>query len=110
MAKHTPGPWLFNPDDVEVIYQDEDGYSQITLMACTFPPTKEDLANGYLIAASPELLEMARDHKKNLEWLAKKDRREGDEEGYRLKMLSVMRVDDLIKRATGEAEQEQPCP
>ncbi len=115
MSTHTLGEWFFDEKTKNIISKNQEDNIETTIATVnvygiyTFPCEEQGIRNGYLLAASKELLEMARDYKKNLEWLAKKDRREGDEEGYRLKMLSAMRVDDLIKRATGETMQDQPC-
>jgi len=64
-ATHTPGQWLVTADE-----DDEEGYS-VTVADALFdtiaqvtpqPKDGEELANARLIAAAPDLLELARQY------------------------------------------------
>jgi hypothetical protein len=57
MAQPTPGPWTFDEAMGEVITADAH-----TIIAVVHgdPPGRADDANGYLLAAAPELLQWAK--------------------------------------------------
>ena len=61
---HTPGPWAYDADSRE-IFADSDGFGWIALVKGNDSrgaplPEHERLANANLIAAAPDLLELAR--------------------------------------------------
>ena len=66
MSKHTPGPWTVNTEDYTNAIGieckvDGIGHTVVTDQFC-YPsfqqhPSKEKLANAYLIAAAPDMLE-----------------------------------------------------
>ena len=55
MAQHTPGPWTENTH--WEIYA-ENG-KHLAIVSWQFPDVKEGIANANLIAAAPDLLEVA---------------------------------------------------
>ena len=57
MSKHTPGPWMIDPDDRDQVL-DSTGQSAIhsTFCGMKFAPEERE-ANARLITAAPELLE-----------------------------------------------------
>ena len=87
MSKHTPGPWVIRGNTVfditdRVICPVVDMQGEVGSNAQN--------ANGYLIAAAPEMLEA-------MEFMLKELRLDNDETG-----LGKQRLIDIIKKARGE--------
>lgn len=64
MSKHTPGPW--RSADFAV-YADDERTSQLVCQLSSGWTLEQDQANGRLIAAAPELLDVAKRALKCLE-------------------------------------------
>ena len=95
---HTPGPWLVTADE-----DDEEGYS-VTVADALFdtvaqltPQRKdgEELANARLIAAAPDLLELARQYASECAECG------GD---------GTIEAGENIDKAAGMIPERQPCP
>lgn len=54
-----------------------------------------------LHAAAPDLLKIARDHQKTIEFYIRQDESRGDDEGARLKSISLALVNAAIAKAEG---------
>ena len=63
----------------------------------------EALANARLYAASPELLEIAKEYVRVAEYYAARSAAEGDDEGQRLKLATAARTAEVIASAEGRS-------
>lgn len=113
MTKHTPGPWIVNPDtfnpershSIEAPNAGEVG--NIVAEVCETPGSDVDLADARLIAAAPEILEAAEDAERLLGTLHDKHvetRRESWDTSDRPKAVAKVRhrLRAAIDKATGE--------
>jgi hypothetical protein len=107
---HTPGPWTYHvgEDGEEFSLKGANGDAIIAGCGCCgsprLGPYRDDegrKANGRLIAAAPELLQMARDFYSTILYYIKVDEKNGDDEGVRLKTVTANIVGDLIAKAEG---------
>jgi hypothetical protein len=112
MSGHTPGPWYAmvaetgGMSDQANVFSEYETDGEPTFIADTLPiddevPLKQRRANAFLIAAGPELLEMAKLFEKSVEYqirVARTDAR-SDEEGARLMTITLNLVRDAIAKA-----------
>ena len=68
-AAHSTGPWLYHPVILDVT--DAEGFSLMELY--DQGPRGVTRANGFLIAAAPELLQAVNDAKEYVEYLMTED-------------------------------------
>lgn len=92
MSNHTPGPWTWAQDG--------------TLHASGNPlvtagRTKRAIANRALLKSAPDLLAIAEQYVRALEYYAKVSDRAGDDEGARLKRLNADMIGAAIAAAKG---------
>jgi len=57
-AKHSPGPWVVNPLQLNQVCMADASYE--VAMAAVLHPAAVTVANARLMAAAPELLDLAR--------------------------------------------------
>ena len=103
---HTPAPWrLENPSMGFGGLYGPDGKIIFALAYARTDerPEDETAANASLITAAPELLEQAKLLGKILVYYIKKDRTNGDEEGARLKSVTLRICHEAIAKAEGRA-------
>lgn len=55
-AKHTPGPWALDRENMEVFYDDKDVCPLVATLANDWVSEEQCAADGLLIAAAPEML------------------------------------------------------
>lgn len=117
-AKHTPGPWRVeegttliwgdcNPDDTTTYGM---GYP---IAECRMTPSaswakgpkkyEEAEANARLIAAAPDLFEVATLFASSLEYLIALDRKKGDDEGASMKGITLNVVRAALAKAEGRS-------
>lgn len=96
MSGHTPGPWSATADgDIQPPSDDGNMGYWIAHVGDCGPNWK---ANARLIAAAPELLEQCRLFKRALEYQIRASRGAGDDEGAKLKTLTLnLLLEDLAK-------------
>lgn len=58
MSAHTPGPWIVESDKTMTMVVAEEG-GMPGILVSQGPPTKQDKINARLIAAAPDLLDVA---------------------------------------------------
>lgn len=98
MNKHTPGPWTAHeygsptghwyvrgPRDEKIIHG----------------PSLNNEANAHLIAAAPDLLEQTKLLERALLYEIKKSENDGDNEGARLKGVTLGIVREVLAKAEG---------
>lgn len=97
-TKHTPGPWLFNQpvEHAGTVSADNVGKRIAVICAPSLGPTGETIANGNLIAAAPELLDVCQRVFK----FAKAVADDGDMDEEAKPLYEALR--DAIAQATGE--------
>lgn len=107
-ATHTLGPWSIfdDPERSAVEIQAPNAAkSQIALVSkwrLSGPSSQDEAAaNVHLIAAAPDLLEVAKHFEACIEFEMAASRREGDDEGVRLKTISLNLTRAAIAKATG---------
>lgn len=69
MSKHTPGPWIFDAVTSEVFRNDGDVYPLIAFVEHENTSGDQSYADGHLIAAAPELLRIAEQVLKDIEFM-----------------------------------------
>lgn len=106
----TEGPWIVGPYSSVWVAGDialQDGKWVHTCdeprLITTFGRDPESQANAHLTAAAHELLTLARDYRRTIEYNVKRDMRDGDDEGASLKRFTLEHVDRVIAKAEGGA-------
>jgi hypothetical protein len=102
-AKHTPGPWEADIEDVSETFKhravigpngelvaDCDGHRM---------SGEETAANTHLIATAPDLLDLAKTFRKTVLFYIGVDEKKGDDEGASLKRNTLMLIDEVLSRA-----------
>lgn len=72
MSTHTPGSWFFQQEDIYTLRfysAPTRGEVAVKHFAYGDGPSPTDLADAHLIAAAPELLEVAQDASQQIEYL-----------------------------------------
>lgn len=105
MAQHTPAPWTtFDTDgratDDPAVFA---GKHCLAVVYANDLPRKQAVANTHLMAAAPDLLDLARDYRGAVDFYARKDEKGGDLESANLKRLTLARVDAIIAKAEGRS-------
>lgn len=99
-VKHTPGPWFFDgPSENLIVWEWNNADNRICFMTSDGPAR----ANAHLIAAAPDLLEVATLFASSLEYLIALDRKKGDDEGASMKGITLNVVRAAIARAEGRS-------
>jgi len=117
--KHTPGPWTVFIDDsgdewtgwplsINAPSVHED--CMVVRTGGQWPyewdyrvSRAEAVANANLIAAAPDLLELAVLFKDSVHWEMRKRENTGDNEGMKLLGITLARIDAAIAKAEGRA-------
>lgn len=60
MIKHTAAPWKYNPEDGEIYMDDGDVQALIATVNLECVSEEQGNADGQLIAAAPELLDVVK--------------------------------------------------
>lgn len=108
MPEHTPGPWRATQGDLLRV---TTAKKKVPLVICGVhrlgkyggPSEGDPLANAHLIAAAPELLELAKLLARTVEYEIRRDEKKGDDEGARLKSMTLHQVREVIAKAEGRA-------
>jgi hypothetical protein len=110
-SKHsfTPGPWeLRYTDSYEYkIYAGSivsGDFARIATASDLFDDNGE--ANAFLIAASPELLSLARDYRGVIEFAIRSDIKRGDVEGANMKRLTLQYVESILAKTSPPTREE----
>lgn len=117
----TPGPWLYRPnefDDWGCVRGGDCGDGLLGLICHTrYPHYSEDelaehrrnktdpwFANANLIAAAPELFQVAEQFERVAEYELRKMQRDKpeDDEGIRLRQLNLSLIRETLSKARGE--------
>ncbi len=116
-SKHTQGPWEItvgsrNQQFIKGPYESDRKYiARIHPMGSGVAyhdgdadeaPSAEAKANARLIAAAPELLEIAERFKRTIEFMIRVDEKNGDDEGANLKRVTLTEVNATLAKARGE--------
>lgn len=102
MSGHTPGPWAVDGSEQNVFEPKTRG-----IIAWVSSPdemgeqNEETRANAHLIAAAPELLDLAKKFRAAVAFYVKASERDGDDEGARMKSLTLIEIDAVIAKAEG---------
>jgi hypothetical protein len=107
---HTPGPWhVFDGQNTTKIFkrgrtvcaypQGEKKWGSMAVAYCDYHTSELAEANASLIAAAPDLLELARLFQASVEYEIKKSRAAGDEEGARLKTITLNMIRAALSKA-----------
>lgn len=102
ISKRTPGPWAYERTSGAIYYADGDVEPVIAGINQDGTSEKQADADGYLIAASPDLYGVAELFKQSLEYMIARDERDGDDEGARLKTATLREVRAALTKARGE--------
>lgn len=94
MAQHTKGPWSWTGLYVE----DSHG---MTLALPSGNTMVEVEANGHLMAAAPSLLQWLRLFEKHVEYEIRRSAKTDDDEGRRLKQITLHSIKEAIAAAEG---------
>jgi hypothetical protein len=116
-AKHTPGPWKAAPYSSVVgcpVSAQPDKRKNTFVVAGVHGAAAEDdderrlevEANARLIAAAPELLDLAKLFARTVVYYAGIDEKDGDDEGARLKRLALANIEAVIAKAEGREVKE----
>lgn len=97
-ARHTPGPWRAGKTaEGSVVVQrgKEVGFRVIGTYI------ENEMADALVIAAAPDLLAIAREYRRAVEYYIRIDERKGNLEGAALKGITLAMIDAVITKATG---------
>jgi len=114
MSAHTPGNWYAmtaehgGVSDQANVFSDHETDGEPTFIADTLPlddevPLEQRRANAFLISAAPDLLELAKQFKATAEYYIRESRKSSDEEGARLKTVTLNMINAAIAKAEGRA-------
>lgn len=109
MSKHTPGPWpwKYTSDGKRIVIgeglvEGPNGYEVAEVYSDDCPAEIAE-ANARLISAAPELLEQCKLFERCLVYEIAGSERKGDDEGARLKGLTLAMLRAAIAAAEGAA-------
>lgn len=112
MAEHTAGPWEINYRRGQAMIvpcapRPARGVSFVVAHVGTNVISDAAIArrdaNAHLISAAPDLLTLAILFRDAIKWEIANSRREGDDEGARLKTITLNLVGQAIAKAEGRA-------
>lgn len=69
-----------------------------------------DFATAHLVKTAPQLLELVREYRRAVEYYALVDEAKGDDEGANLKMMTISRIDDVLRETGALAPVEMVLP
>lgn len=104
MQSLAPAPWHTDPDVNHEAVLAADG--AIVADCAIFGlrvnrPAEMNRAHARLIAAAPELLGLARQFEAVVRWQIRKDQTDGDDEGARLKTVTLNIIQAAITKVEG---------
>ena len=70
----------------------------------------DDFAVAHLVKTAPQLLDLVREYRRVAEYYLRADQAKGDTEGATLKMMTISRIDDVLREAGGMAHAEDRVP
>lgn len=97
--EHTPGPWRYDVESEAVFYDDGVVCPNITFLSDN-TSGERNLADGTLMAAAPDLFELAKLFARSIEYEIKRSEKNGDDEGARLKTITLNLVLETIAKAS----------
>jgi hypothetical protein len=103
MSKSTPGPWAYD-GGINRVYSTATNQC-VAAIHIAGNPACEDAwpADARLIAAAPELLALAHEYRRAVEYYIAADMKSGDREGARMKTITLNMIDATIAKAEGRA-------
>lgn len=105
-ARHTRGPWYATGREIwsdHIIVARACNSADDVVDPTTARPAAQLFADAKLIAAAPKLLDLAQLFARSVEYEIARSRNEGDEEGARMKTITLNLIRAATTEATGEA-------
>lgn len=104
MIKHAPEPWSVGDGvDCHRIYDATGSVVANIRFAEVSRPGLQHQAHAHLISAAPELQEQVELFERSLVYEIKKSELNGDDEGARLKTLTLNLVRDVLAKSRGQS-------
>lgn len=105
---HTPGPWEYSQfktaqcSGYEIEKHDDDGRCMLTVTLYNGVPGGDE-ANARLIAAAPELYDLAQEYRSLLTAHIQADGENEESDNATMFMKVIDRVDGVLRKAEGKA-------